>query len=146
MPLALQPGSQAGMASRFLLLVALLGVCQLCRFTAAFVAPVPTARPRSTAGGLGRCSPRVALSVCMAAKGKKSSASFKGFGAKPAKLEDRAPESDEELCECKSGKSYGECCKPFHAGERWPETPLQLMRSRYVSACTKRLLLLHPAV
>ena len=37
-------------------------------------------------------------------KGKKPAVTFKGFGAVPAKLETRVPESDTELCECKSGK------------------------------------------
>jgi hypothetical protein len=41
-----------------------------------------------------------------------------------------APESADEPCECQSGLAYGQCCKPFHDGEKWPETPLQLMRSR----------------
>jgi SEC-C motif-containing protein len=35
-------------------------------------------------------------------------------------------------CPCFSGKSYGECCKPFHDG-RLPDTALQLMRSRYAA-------------
>ncbi len=35
-------------------------------------------------------------------------------------------------CPCKSGKSYEECCKPFHQG-KLPETALKLMRSRYAA-------------
>ena len=54
-------------------------------------------------------------------------------GGQPADCE-RAPESDDEPCECQSGLAYGQCCKPFHAGEKWPETPLQLMRSRCAPA------------
>lgn len=42
-----------------------------------------------------------------------------------------APESADEPCECQSGLAYGQCCKPFHDGEKWPESPLQLMRSRH---------------
>lgn len=34
-------------------------------------------------------------------------------------------------CPCGSGRSYTACCQPFHAGERLPDTPEQLMRSRY---------------
>jgi len=34
------------------------------------------------------------------------------------------------LCPCGTGKSYIECCKPFHEG-RLPDTALLLMRSRY---------------
>lgn len=33
-------------------------------------------------------------------------------------------------CPCHSGKTYPNCCAPFHAGERAP-TAEQLMRSRY---------------
>jgi SEC-C motif domain protein len=33
-------------------------------------------------------------------------------------------------CPCHSGKTYLECCAPYHAGEN-PPTPLALMRSRY---------------
>lgn len=33
-------------------------------------------------------------------------------------------------CPCHSGKSYQECCQPFHSG-KWPLTALELMRSRY---------------
>jgi hypothetical protein len=123
------------MATRALLVVT-LGVCQLSRFGAAFVAPHGTLVRSGTAHG-GRCCGRAgaaALHMAAKGKGKKPAVTFKGFGAVPAKLETRVPESDTELCECKSGKSYGECCKPFHAGERWPETPLQLMRSRFVCA------------
>jgi SEC-C motif domain protein len=36
-----------------------------------------------------------------------------------------------DLCSCCSGKSYAECCRPFHEGERFPESALLLMRSRY---------------
>ena len=35
-------------------------------------------------------------------------------------------------CPCCSGKSYAECCKPYHDGLPAP-TPLALMRSRYTA-------------
>ena len=35
-------------------------------------------------------------------------------------------------CPCHSGASYGDCCRPWHSGER-PATALQLMRSRYAA-------------
>lgn len=38
--------------------------------------------------------------------------------------------NNSNLCPCCSGKSYAECCKPFHDGVM-PESALQLMRSRY---------------
>lgn len=33
-------------------------------------------------------------------------------------------------CPCTSGKLYEECCKPYHEG-KLPDTPVQLMRSRF---------------
>lgn len=35
------------------------------------------------------------------------------------------------LCPCQSEKTYADCCRPFHSGEKLPETAEQLMRSRY---------------
>jgi len=40
-------------------------------------------------------------------------------------------------CPCCSGKSYKECCEPFHLGKE-PETALQLMRSRYSAYALRR--------
>lgn len=37
----------------------------------------------------------------------------------------------DSLCPCLSGKTYPDCCQPFHTGERQPETAELLMRSRY---------------
>lgn len=34
-------------------------------------------------------------------------------------------------CPCGSGKSYEECCAPYHREERWPEDPLTMLRTRY---------------
>ncbi len=39
-------------------------------------------------------------------------------------------------CHCCSGKPFAECCEPFLKGEKWPETPEQLMRARYSAYCT----------
>lgn len=36
-------------------------------------------------------------------------------------------------CPCCSGKEYANCCGPFLLGERFAETPEQLMRSRYTA-------------
>lgn len=41
---------------------------------------------------------------------------------------DTAPD---QLCPCGSGKTYAECCRPFHDGESWPADPEQLVRARY---------------
>ena len=34
-------------------------------------------------------------------------------------------------CPCCSGKSYEECCRPFHLKEKFPATAEALMRSRF---------------
>ncbi|WP_346984125.1 YchJ family protein [Chryseobacterium sp. POE27] len=34
-------------------------------------------------------------------------------------------------CPCCSGKTYEECCKPYHAGEKYAPTAEALMRSRF---------------
>ena len=34
-------------------------------------------------------------------------------------------------CPCHSGENYGDCCGPYHSGDRACETALMLMRSRY---------------
>ena len=42
----------------------------------------------------------------------------------------------EELCPCKSGKTFGECCGPIIAGEAKAPTAEALMRARYSSYVT----------
>lgn len=42
----------------------------------------------------------------------------------------------EELCPCKSGKTFGECCGPIIAGSAKAETAEALMRARYTSYVT----------
>lgn len=37
------------------------------------------------------------------------------------------------LCPCGSRKPYLSCCAPFVSGEEVPDTPAQLMRSRYTA-------------
>jgi SEC-C motif domain protein len=39
-------------------------------------------------------------------------------------------------CPCHSGVPYGDCCQPFHKGEREAPTPEALMRSRYSAYAT----------
>lgn len=34
-------------------------------------------------------------------------------------------------CPCCSGKSYNDCCKPYHTKEKFPPTAEALMRSRF---------------
>lgn len=36
-------------------------------------------------------------------------------------------------CPCDSDKSYSECCEPYISGNKIPETPEELMRSRYTA-------------
>lgn len=36
-------------------------------------------------------------------------------------------------CPCCSGKTYENCCEPFHLAKENPENPEQLMRSRYTA-------------
>ena len=36
-------------------------------------------------------------------------------------------------CPCCSGKNYENCCEPYHLGKKLPQTPEQLMRSRYTA-------------
>lgn len=39
-------------------------------------------------------------------------------------------------CPCGSRKPFQDCCEPFLNGEKFPETPEQLMRSRYSAYAT----------
>ena len=41
------------------------------------------------------------------------------------------------FCYCGSQRFYEECCFPFISGNLKPETPAQLMRSRYSAFCIK---------
>lgn len=36
-------------------------------------------------------------------------------------------------CACGSGLAYANCCRPYHAGEAWPQTAEALMRSRFTA-------------
>ncbi len=36
-----------------------------------------------------------------------------------------------KICPCNSGKQFTDCCDPFISGKTLPQTPEQLMRSRY---------------
>jgi SEC-C motif domain protein len=43
---------------------------------------------------------------------------------------------NEDICPCKSGKTFGECCGPIIAGTAQAETAEALMRARYSSYVT----------
>ena len=51
------------------------------------------------------------------------------------KKEDTSP----ELCPCKSGKPYGECCEPILEGTAQAETAEALMRARYSAYVTEHV-------
>lgn len=36
-------------------------------------------------------------------------------------------------CSCGSGMNYSDCCEPFHLGNSYPKSALELMRSRYTA-------------
>ena len=42
-----------------------------------------------------------------------------------------------DLCYCCSEKKFSNCCEPFISGSQLPETPEELMRSRYSAFCLK---------
>lgn len=44
---------------------------------------------------------------------------------------------NEELCPCKSGKTFGECCGPIIAGAKKPASPEEVMRARYSAYVTE---------
>lgn len=41
--------------------------------------------------------------------------------------------SESPLCPCQSGKSYTDCCQPFHLHQMIPDSAEKLMRSRYTA-------------
>lgn len=41
----------------------------------------------------------------------------------------------DSLCPCGSGNPYSACCQPYHTGRSHPQTPEQLMRTRYSAFC-----------
>ena len=76
-------------------------------------------------------------------KGKKGAVIGKGFGAIPtqptleevvAKFPNRIPNNAEECeCPCGSGKVYKNCCGPFHKKEKYPGSPIDVLRTRYTA-------------
>lgn len=101
-------------------------------------------------------SSSILSTVAMGAKAKKKSGSRKqrasstrGFGAPPLTLEEvcesfknRRPDlsKDEEegvkekvACPCGTGKSYEDCCLPYHMGEMFPQKPKDVLRTRYTA-------------
>ena len=76
--------------------------------------------------------------------GKKGVASNpKGFGAKPPTFDEviatfktrMGQDAVKEKCPCGSGSSYGDCCSPYHSGAKFPETPSDVLKTRYSAFC-----------
>jgi uncharacterized protein YchJ len=44
---------------------------------------------------------------------------------------------NEPDCYCGNQKNYKDCCQPFLTGRSKPESPEQLMKSRYAAFCTE---------
>lgn len=44
-----------------------------------------------------------------------------------------------EQCPCQSQKEINNCCLPFIKGEKLPQSPEELMRSRYTAFCLKEI-------
>jgi len=53
-----------------------------------------------------------------------------GFGTSVPKISTKAVK-ESDLCACKSKLTYIKCCKPFHDGDSIPETPIEVVRSRF---------------
>ena len=79
-------------------------------------------------------------------KGRRAASTKKGFGAPPPTFEElasgvknRLPEdSSTAPCPCGSGKAYGDCCQPYHSGSKFPQSPREVLQTRY-SAFAYRL-------
>ena len=65
---------------------------------------------------------------------QKAPPSGKGFSKTVRGLNfDRVPNHDAE-CACgDNGRSYGDCCAPFHEGKFFPKTPAELTQARYTA-------------
>ena len=76
---------------------------------------------------------------------KKPASSGGGFGAAPpppptldevcASFPQRLPKDTSVSCPCGSGESYADCCRPYHVGEKTPQTPETCLRVRYSGFC-----------
>ncbi|CAB1102559.1 unnamed protein product [Ectocarpus sp. CCAP 1310/34] len=67
-------------------------------------------------------------------KGRSKPATKRNKDNKMAKIKTKTPAASAP-CPCFSGNPYGDCCKPFHDGEKSAQ-PVQVMRARYAAyAC-----------
>jgi len=91
--------------------------------------------------GARRRSSRMDWALAAKKKGKATKKSAAGGGGgfgKPVEQKpksnrraSRIPTDDTTPCGCFCGKSYAECCAPYHRGEAYPSEPLALVRARY---------------
>lgn len=73
--------------------------------------------------------------------GKNAAAGFKGFGTKPPTYEEviatfktqQGPDAVNEPCPCgtTAGALYGDCCAPYHQGQKLAESPAVVLKTRY---------------
>lgn len=54
----------------------------------------------------------------------------------PTRVPPNAGESD---CPCGTGLLYKNCCQPFHTKDKLPDTPLDVLRSRYTAFCWRMI-------
>lgn len=75
-------------------------------------------------------------------KNKNAGAGFKGFGTKPPTYQDviatfktrQGPNAVNEPCPCgtsTAGALYGDCCAPYHQGQKLAESPAAVLKTRY---------------
>ncbi len=53
------------------------------------------------------------------------------------------PIESAQSCPCGSGRTFGDCCEPIHAGTRIPATAEELMRARFSAHVTHNFKFLH---
>lgn len=97
-----------------------------------------------------KCSSGFAASKKSGKKGPKIVLSGNGFAAPSQNLKNleeivkkfpsRVPPNPEECnCPCGTGLLYKHCCQPFHVKDKIPDTPLDVLRSRYTAFCWRMI-------
>lgn len=114
------------------------------------IALAPASHPKDALQLRVRLGSRASVTMLAKSKtgGSSSSGGGGGFGApkKAAPTLDeivagwktRLPADTSTACPCGSGDAYDSCCRPYHIGEKAPESPERCLRSRY-SAFAYRL-------
>ena len=119
-----------GLASFLCVVVAVLAVVTKAEPSATFV----DSRARSTLPMPSSLSTPLFAKKNKKKKGNRAQTT-KGFGAPPPTLEERLmsfknrmPDDDSAPCACGSGRSYTDCCRPFHQGDRQCQTMMDVLR------------------